>query len=54
MVFRFDENKPIIIKDLWSHLIPFSNEIYRTFSDMVNSNEIKRIRYYDDPTESNK
>lgn len=52
--FHFDENKPIIIKDIWSHLIPISNEIYITFNDVINSPEIQRIRYYDDPTESSK
>jgi hypothetical protein len=52
--FHFDENKPIIIKDIWSHLIPISNEIYGTFNDVINSPEIQRIRYYDDPTESSK
>jgi hypothetical protein len=48
MLFRFDEDKPIIIKDLWSHLLPFSREIYKAFSDIVNSDEIKKINYYND------
>lgn len=51
MLFRFDENKPIIIKDLWSHLVPFTKEINKTFNDIINSHEIMKIRYYEDPTE---
>jgi hypothetical protein len=43
MIFRFDENKPIVVKDLWSYLIPFSNEIYKTFNDIINSSEIKSM-----------
>lgn len=51
-VFNFVEDKPIAIKDLWLNLIPISREIYKIFSNIVSSDEIKKIRYYDDPTES--
>ena len=51
-MFHFDENKPIAIKDLWSSLIPISREVYSIFSGVVNSDEIKKIMYYDYPKES--
>ncbi|MFY9795928.1 MAG: hypothetical protein WAJ93_09580, partial [Candidatus Nitrosopolaris sp.] len=51
-IFGFDEDKPIKIKDLWLNLIPISREVYKIFSNIINTDEIKRIGYYDDPTES--
>jgi hypothetical protein len=51
VIFQFDEDKPIAIKDLWSSLIPISREVYIIFSRIINSDEIKKIMYYDDPTE---
>jgi hypothetical protein len=52
VMFHFDENKPIAIKDLWSSLIPILREVYSIFSGIINSDEIKKIMYYDDRTES--
>jgi hypothetical protein len=48
-MFHFDGSKPIAIKDLWSSLIPISKEVYSIFSGIINSDEIKKIMYYDDP-----
>ncbi len=52
MIFHFNENMPIMTGDLWLWLLPISREIYMIFIDVVRSNEIKKIEYYDDPTES--
>jgi hypothetical protein len=49
--FQFDECKPIIIKNLWSSLIPISQEIYNIFSEIINSDPVKKIPYYHDPME---
>jgi hypothetical protein len=37
VMFQFDENKPIAIKDLWSSLIPISREVHSIFSGIINS-----------------
>jgi hypothetical protein len=49
VIFHFDENKPISIT--WSNLVSFSKEIYKIFTDIINSNQIKKIAYYHDPIE---
>ena len=51
MRFVFNENKSITFQSLWSSLIPISKEIIDLFSEIMNSNDIKRISYYPDPTE---
>jgi hypothetical protein len=51
MRFVFNENKPITFQSLWSSLIPISREIIDSFNEIINSNDIKRIPYYPDPTE---
>ncbi len=50
-VFIFVGNKPISQPQLWSKLISFSKEICKIFTDIINSNEIKKIRHYSDPAE---
>jgi hypothetical protein len=50
--FEFNKNKPISMAEYWLWLLPISKEIYRIFINIVNSDEIKKIAYYDDPTES--
>jgi hypothetical protein len=50
-VFLFVENTPISQPQLWSNLISFSKEILKIFTDIINSNEIKKIRHYSDPAE---
>jgi hypothetical protein len=52
IIFNFDEDKPIATKDLWSGLIPISREVCIIFNRIINSDEIKKITFYDDPTES--
>src|SRR5919198_2099453 len=51
MRFVFNENKSITFQSLWSSLIPISKEIMYLFSEIINSDDIKRISYYPDPTE---
>jgi hypothetical protein len=51
MIFVFNENKPITFQSLWSSLIPISREIIHLFNEIINSNDIKSISYYPDPTE---
>ena len=49
--FHFDKNKSIEMKDLWLHWINISKEIISIFNRIINSEKIKKIRYYPDPTE---
>jgi len=49
--FHFDKNKSIEIKDLWIHWISISKEIVSLFNSIINSEKIKKIRYFPDPTE---
>ena len=51
LFFIFVGNKPISQPQLWSKLISFSKEICKIFTDIINSNEIKKIRHYTDPAE---
>src|SRR5829696_4503221 len=51
ILFSFDEDKPIIISQLWSTFIPFSKEIFNIFSCVISSPEIMKRRYYPDPSE---
>ena len=49
MIFHFDENKLISIT--WSNLVSFSKEIYKIFTDIINTNQVKKITYYHDSIE---
>ena len=51
MVFVSNENQPITFQSLWSSLIPISKEIRDLFNEIIDSNDIKHISYYPDPTE---
>lgn len=49
--FHFNKNKSISMSDFWSWLMPISNGIYNIFISIISSEEIKKIAFYDDPTE---
>ena len=49
--FHFDKNKSIEMKDLWIRWISISKEIVSIFNSIINSEKIKKIRYFPDPTE---
>lgn len=50
--FHFVENRLISTDEFWSWLMPISREIYRILFGIVSSDKIKKIAYFDDPTES--
>ena len=51
-IFDFNENKPIKFSNLWTSWISISAEIFDIFTELINFPDIKKIRYFKDPSES--
>ena len=51
IAFHFDKNKQFTKEELWLHWINITKETINLFNKIINSNEIKKISYYNDPTE---
>jgi len=52
-IYYFNENRPIKESkgDIWLSFVPISKEIITFFNDIINSDKVKKFRYYPDATE---
>ena len=48
IAFHFDKNKQFTKEELWLHWINITKETINLFNKIINSNEIKKISYYND------
>lgn len=52
-IYFFNENQPINESkgDIWLSFVPISREVIDFFNDVINSNRVKKFRFFHDPTE---
>jgi hypothetical protein len=55
-IYYFNNNQPIYEskRDIWLSFVPISKEIIIFFNEIINSYEVKKFRYFRDPTEPSK